>query len=160
MSSAALLERVSTKHTIRHTRGIWKVVFVNVPGIAWIPMSVFLTGHSPGAAIAAVAALHLSDLNPYVMTFGQPLTVDQPCPLINYSHRYYRYVNSKDSVEGRTDGISYDPVPFLPVDGMDSFGHMILLSSDNTGVVFIGLDAQDFWTTRYQRRRARHGEPR
>jgi hypothetical protein len=42
---------------------------------------VVLTGHSQGAAIAAVAALYLSDLNPYVITFGQPLTVDQPCPL-------------------------------------------------------------------------------
>jgi hypothetical protein len=41
------------------------------------------------------------------------------------------------------DGISYDPVPFLAVDGMDSFGHMIILSSDNTGVAYIGLDAQD-----------------
>jgi pimeloyl-ACP methyl ester carboxylesterase len=104
---------------------------------------VVLTGHSQGAAIAAVAALYLSDLNPYVITFGQPLTVDQPCPLI-HSQRYYRYVNSKDSVEGRVDGISYDPVPFLPVDGMDSFGHMIILPSDNTGVAYIGLDAQDF----------------
>jgi hypothetical protein len=105
---------------------------------------VVLTGHSQGGAIAAVAALYLPDLNPYVITFGQPLTVKQPCPLI-ISQRYYRYVNSKDSVEGRMDGISYDPVPFLPVDGMDSFGHMIILSSDITGVAYIGLDAQDYF---------------
>ena len=31
---------------------------------------VVLTGHSQGGAIAAVAAVHLADLNPYVITFG------------------------------------------------------------------------------------------
>jgi pimeloyl-ACP methyl ester carboxylesterase len=103
---------------------------------------VVLTGHSQGGAVAAVAALFLSDLNPYVITFGQPATVDQPCPLIT-SERYYRYVNSKDSVAGRIHGVSYDPVPFTPGLGADSFGHLILLSSDTTGVAYIGLDAQD-----------------
>jgi hypothetical protein len=105
---------------------------------------VVLTGHSQGGAIAAVAALYLADLNPYVITFGQPRTVNQPCDLIT-SERYYRYVNSKDSVAGRMSGISYDPVPFSPGSGMDSFGHMILLSSDSTSVAYIGLDAQDFF---------------
>jgi pimeloyl-ACP methyl ester carboxylesterase len=105
---------------------------------------VVLTGHSQGGAVAAVAALYLSDLNPYVITFGQPSTVDQPCPLIT-SERYYRYVNSKDSLAGRVHGVSYDPVPFTPGLGTDSFGHMILLSSDTTGVAYIGLDAQDFF---------------
>jgi pimeloyl-ACP methyl ester carboxylesterase len=105
---------------------------------------VVLTGHSQGGAVAAVAALYLSDLNPYVITFGQPATIDQPCPLIT-SERYYRYVNSKDSVAGRVHGVSYDPVPFTPGLGTDSFGHMILLSSDATGVAYIGLDAQDFF---------------
>jgi pimeloyl-ACP methyl ester carboxylesterase len=105
---------------------------------------VVLTGHSQGGAVAAVAALYLSDLNPYVITFGQPPTVDQPCPLIT-SERYYRYVNSKDSVAGRVHGISYDPVPFTPGLGTDSFGHMILLSSDTSGVAYIGLDAQEFF---------------
>jgi pimeloyl-ACP methyl ester carboxylesterase len=105
---------------------------------------VVLTGHSQGGAIAAVAALYLADLNPYVITFGQPPTVDQPCPLIT-SERYYRYVNSKDSVAGRVHGVSYDPIPFSPGLGADSFGHMILLSSDSSGVAYIGLDAQDFF---------------
>jgi pimeloyl-ACP methyl ester carboxylesterase len=103
---------------------------------------VVLVGYSQGAAIAAVAALYLSDLNPFVITFGQPATIDQPCPLIT-SERYYRYVNSKDSVEGRLSGISYDPVPFLPGLGTDSFGHMIILSSDHTGVAYMGLDTQE-----------------
>lgn len=102
---------------------------------------VVLTGHSQGGAIAAVAALYLADLNPYVITFGQPPTVDQPCTLIT-SERYYRYINSKDAEKGVV-GVSYDPVPFSPGLGADDFGHMLLLSSDSTGVAYIGLDAQD-----------------
>jgi hypothetical protein len=99
------------------------------------------TGHSQGGAIAAVAALYLSDLNPYVITFGQPPTVDQPCPLIT-SERFYRFVNSKHDDVG-VHGISYDPVPFLPGLGTDNFGHMIVLASDDTGVAYIGLDSQE-----------------
>lgn len=37
---------------------------------------VVLTGHSQGGAIAAVAGLALADLNPYVITFGQPATIE------------------------------------------------------------------------------------
>ena len=33
---------------------------------------VVLTGHSQGGAIAAIAAVYMADLNPYVITFGQP----------------------------------------------------------------------------------------
>lgn len=101
---------------------------------------VVLTGHSQGGAVAALAGLFLSDLNPYVITFGQPPTIDSPCDLVT-SERWYRFVNTKFGGLG----ISYDPVPFVPGLGADSFGHMMLVSDDDTGVSYIGLDAQDFF---------------
>jgi Lipase (class 3) len=102
---------------------------------------VVLTGHSQGGAIAAVAAVYLADLNPYVFTFGQPPTVYSPCPLIT-SDRWYRYVNTKNVQSGLV-GIAYDPVPFAPSLGADHFGHMLLLSEDPIDVAYIGLDVQD-----------------
>jgi hypothetical protein len=103
---------------------------------------VVLTGHSQGGAIAAVAALYFADLNPYVITFGQPATIDAPCPMIT-SERWYRWVNTKD-LNALARGIVYDPVPFAPGLGADNFGHMILLGgADSSGVAYIGLDAQD-----------------
>lgn len=101
---------------------------------------VIITGHSQGGAIATVAALFLADLNPYVITFGQPATIEAPCDLIT-SERMYRFVNTKDT---ETFGIAYDPVPMAPGLGADHFGNMVVLSSDTSGVAFIGLDAQDF----------------
>jgi hypothetical protein len=93
----------------------------------------------PKGAIAAVAGLAMADLNPYVITFGQPATIDAPCNMIS-SERWYRFVNTKaaDKV-----GITYDPVPFVPGLGADDFGHMILLSEDPTGVAYIGLNVQE-----------------
>eukprot|EP00549_Striatella_unipunctata_P026069 CAMPEP_0118710652 /NCGR_PEP_ID=MMETSP0800-20121206/23531_1 /TAXON_ID=210618 ORGANISM="Striatella unipunctata, Strain CCMP2910" /NCGR_SAMPLE_ID=MMETSP0800 /ASSEMBLY_ACC=CAM_ASM_000638 /LENGTH=459 /DNA_ID=CAMNT_0006614919 /DNA_START=215 /DNA_END=1591 /DNA_ORIENTATION=+ len=103
---------------------------------------VVLTGHSQGGAIAALAGFLMYDLNPYVITFGQPPTIDSPCPKIN-SNRWYRYVNTKDS---SLQGISYDPVPFVPGLGADQFGHMLLLGNDDTGIAYIGLDVQTVFT--------------
>jgi alpha-beta hydrolase superfamily lysophospholipase len=98
---------------------------------------VVITGHSQGGAIAAVAALYLADLNPYVITFGQPPTIDAPCPLLT-SDRIYRFVNTKRT----SAGIAYDPVPMAPGLGADHFGNMIVLGDDPTGVAFIGRDAR------------------
>jgi len=103
---------------------------------------VVLTGHSQGGAVAAVAGLLFADLNPYVVTFGQPTTIDKPCPLVT-SQRWFRFVNTKSSEKV---GITYDPVPFSPGLGADSFGHMIILGDDTSGVAYIGLDAQDFFS--------------
>jgi hypothetical protein len=101
---------------------------------------VVLTGHSQGGAVAAVAALILADLNPTLITFGQPPTVNAPCGLLT-SDRIYRFVNTK-----RTDvGIAYDPVPMAPGLGADHFGNMVILSDDPTGVAFIGLDANEYF---------------
>lgn len=102
---------------------------------------VVLTGHSQGGAVAAVAAVYMADLNPYVITFGQPATIHKPCPVIR-SNRWYRYVNSK-SVESGTTGIAYDLVPFVTGFGADQFGHMIILSDDPINVAYIGLDTQE-----------------
>lgn len=101
---------------------------------------VVLTGHSQGGAVAAVAAVVLADLNPTVITFGQPPTVDAPCPLLN-GERIYRFVNTKATAVG----IAYDPVPMAPGLGADHFGNMIILSDDPTGVAFIGLDANEYF---------------
>lgn len=100
---------------------------------------VVITGHSQGGAIAAVAAVFLADLNPYVITFGQPPTLDAPCDLLT-TDRIFRYVNTKQT----SVGIAYDPVPMAPGLGADHFGNMIVLGDDPTGVAFIGLDARDF----------------
>lgn len=90
-----------------------------------------------------MAALYLADLNPYVITFGQPVTIHAPCPLVT-SERWYRFVNTKAS-ETLNFGIVYDPVPFLPGSGASHFGYMILLSDDDSGLASIGLDAQDYF---------------
>lgn len=100
---------------------------------------VVLTGHSQGGAVAAVAGLALADINPYVITFGQPATIDAPCAMIT-SERWYRFVNTKASEKV---GMVYDPIPFVPGMGAADFGHLILLSEDPTGVAYIGLDTQD-----------------
>ncbi|KAL3903122.1 MAG: hypothetical protein SGILL_010566, partial [Bacillariaceae sp.] len=100
---------------------------------------VVITGHSQGGAIAAVAAVFLADLNPYVITFGQPPTIDAPCDILT-SDRVFRFVNTKET----NVGIAYDPVPMAPGLGADHFGNMIVLGDDPTGVAFIGLDAQEF----------------
>uniref|UniRef100_A0A7S1YYV1 Fungal lipase-type domain-containing protein n=1 Tax=Trieres chinensis TaxID=1514140 RepID=A0A7S1YYV1_TRICV len=98
---------------------------------------VVLTGHSQGGAIAALAGIYLAELNPYVITFGQPLTLEAPCDLVT-SERWYRFVNTKVG-----NGISYDPIPFVPAPGADYFGHMVILGDEHESVSFIGLDAQD-----------------
>mmetsp|Transcript_5956 Transcript_5956/g.8422 ORF Transcript_5956/g.8422 Transcript_5956/m.8422 type:complete len:483 (+) Transcript_5956:112-1560(+) len=102
---------------------------------------VVLTGHSQGGSIAAVASVALADLAPLTITFGQPYTLDFPCARID-SERFYRFINT----EGDDDGIVYDPVSFIPGLGADAFGHTIILSNDHTGVAYIGLDAQDYFS--------------
>jgi Lipase (class 3) len=70
---------------------------------------VVLTGHDHGGAMAILAAISLSDINPHVLTFGQPPTLESPCSLIP-SKRIYRFINTQE-----TDivGIAYDPVSLI-----------------------------------------------
>jgi len=75
-----------------------------------------------------------------VFTFGQPPTIDAPCPLIT-SERWYRFVNTKAVASGLI-GVAYDPIPFAPSMGVENWGHMILLNDDTEHVAYIGLDSQ------------------
>ncbi|KAG7344415.1 lipase class 3 [Nitzschia inconspicua] len=98
-----------------------------------------ITGYSQGGAIAAVAAVFLADLNPYVITFGQPPTLVAPCNLVT-TERIFRYVNTM-----KTDlSIAYDPVTMTPGLDANHFEKMIVLGDDPTGVAFVGLDDQEF----------------
>ncbi len=82
-----------------------------------------------------IAALDMADLNPYVITFGQPSTIDTPCSMLS-AERLFRFVNTKVSSDG---GITYDPVPFIQGLGADNFGYMIFLGDDSQRVASIGL---------------------
>lgn len=98
-----------------------------------------ITGHSQGGAVAAVAGVLFSSYNPYVITFGEPPSIEPDCKAIS-SHRWYRYVNTKESELGDI-GISYDPVPFVPGLGTIVYGHFIILGADKKRVAYIGLDS-------------------
>lgn len=89
--------------------------------------------------MAAIAGLILVDLNPYVITFGQPDAIFAPCPVAT-SERWFRFVNTMTS---EVTGIMYDVIPFSPSLGAASFGHLIILSDDTTGIAYMGLDSQD-----------------
>mmetsp|Transcript_35758 Transcript_35758/g.52400 ORF Transcript_35758/g.52400 Transcript_35758/m.52400 type:complete len:416 (+) Transcript_35758:109-1356(+) len=97
---------------------------------------VVLTGHSQGGAIANLAAIINVDLNPYVITFGQPAAVHEPCPYIN-SEKYYHYINSV--MDG--DELEHDVVPFGPGLGSSFFGYMIIVSPQSDAVANYGLNA-------------------
>lgn len=91
-------------------------------------------------AVAVVAAISLADLDPRVITFGQPPVVDLPCEAIDHG-KVYRFQNSRAGWFGPT----YDPVPAIPYQARQ-IGHQIILSDDSSGVAYIGLDSQTtFW---------------
>lgn len=98
-----------------------------------------ITGHSQGGAIAAVAGVRFSSYNPYVFTFGEPPSIEPECKAVS-SHRWYRYVNTKESELGDI-GVSYDPVAFAPGLGTIVYGHFIILGADEKRVAYIGLDS-------------------
>eukprot|EP00568_Trieres_chinensis_P018377 CAMPEP_0183327220 /NCGR_PEP_ID=MMETSP0160_2-20130417/83651_1 /TAXON_ID=2839 ORGANISM="Odontella Sinensis, Strain Grunow 1884" /NCGR_SAMPLE_ID=MMETSP0160_2 /ASSEMBLY_ACC=CAM_ASM_000250 /LENGTH=557 /DNA_ID=CAMNT_0025495345 /DNA_START=1493 /DNA_END=3166 /DNA_ORIENTATION=- len=90
---------------------------------------VILAGHSQGGAIAQVASVVLSDLNPLTITYGQPPSVWPECSLLN-PNRMYRFVNSfiKDGSISHNELV--DPVPFLGeiANGATHYGHLFVLS--------------------------------
>jgi hypothetical protein len=102
-------------------------------------------------AIAIVAAIALADLNPTVITFGQPPVLDLPCDAIDHG-AVYRFENSRAGWFGPT----YDPVPTTPYEA-GHIGHQIMLSDDSTGVAYIGLDSeQTFWPLDFDKGFASH----
>eukprot|EP00565_Helicotheca_tamesis_P002604 CAMPEP_0185726202 /NCGR_PEP_ID=MMETSP1171-20130828/2255_1 /TAXON_ID=374046 /ORGANISM="Helicotheca tamensis, Strain CCMP826" /LENGTH=408 /DNA_ID=CAMNT_0028394511 /DNA_START=73 /DNA_END=1299 /DNA_ORIENTATION=+ len=96
---------------------------------------VVLTGHSQGGAIANVAAVVFSQYSPYVITFGQPGAVHEPCPDI-ISEKYYRYINT--IIDGNK--LEHDLVPFAPMMDSSFFGYPIILSPQSDAVASYGLD--------------------
>ena len=84
-----------------------------------------------------MAAITLADLNPYVITFGQPSTLAPGCPYMT-SERWYRWVNTRNDDKL---GVVYDPVPFAPGLGTECWGHFLILGGDAAhGVAYLGLD--------------------
>jgi pimeloyl-ACP methyl ester carboxylesterase len=111
---------------------------------------VVVTGHSQGGAIATVAAIVLEDLNPMLITFGGPPSVEKPCKAIDNA-RTYRYVNSQkwervsrgfqQKLRHWSADVVYDPVPYAPT-LKGHIGHQIMLGEDVTGVAYLGLDVE------------------
>ena len=88
---------------------------------------VVFSGHSQGGAIATVAAVAMDDLDPTIITFGQPGTIVGECPSINVE-KYYRFANTAaDTLLG---GLDYDPVPYLN-GNTDQMGHLFVMSTNN-----------------------------
>jgi pimeloyl-ACP methyl ester carboxylesterase len=122
---------------------------------------VVLTGHSQGGAIAAAASLYLPDLNPTVVTFGQPRTIDADCPLVD-ADRMYRFENSRPRRRILLGpSVTYDPVPQLR-DRASHYGHQIMLGDDHSGVAYIGYNTNVLfrpWDLRDSFATHRLGEP-
>lgn len=56
------------------------------------------------------------------------------------SERWYRWINSRSD---DTVGMTYDPVPFSPGLGTESWGHLLVLGNGTKGVASLGLDYHD-----------------
>lgn len=111
-----------------------------------------ITGHSQGGASATVASILLYDLEPTVVTFGQPPAADKGCDSIP-SERFYRYVNSIKEPD-EDDEMAFDPVAFVPslLSQSVHYGYGILLGEDPTSVKYLGLDEDaDFMPSIFDR---------
>jgi len=91
---------------------------------------VVLTGDSQGGAAAAVAAIALKDLDPIVISFGQPGAIYGSCSLIN-ENKFLRFINSRHKL--LFHGLKYDPVPIFGA-GTNHLGVNILLGDDEDRV--------------------------
>jgi len=97
-------------------------------------------GSSQGAGIATIAAVDLEDLNPILITTGQPPTLveqgDGPCAAID-SSRYFRFVNTDQdpSIFGDAPHLNYDLVSGLAIpNGTDWLGNLFILSENDGGL--------------------------
>lgn len=105
---------------------------------------IIFTGHSQGAAIAASGALYsYHKYNPIVINFAWPYSMFNDCyesKLLDDT-RWYNHVNSRLLFGSFTR--VYDIVPALPWFGqVQHYGNLFVLSEDNTGVAYIGLNDQ------------------
>eukprot|EP00560_Eucampia_antarctica_P006333 CAMPEP_0197823356 /NCGR_PEP_ID=MMETSP1437-20131217/695_1 /TAXON_ID=49252 ORGANISM="Eucampia antarctica, Strain CCMP1452" /NCGR_SAMPLE_ID=MMETSP1437 /ASSEMBLY_ACC=CAM_ASM_001096 /LENGTH=492 /DNA_ID=CAMNT_0043422483 /DNA_START=54 /DNA_END=1532 /DNA_ORIENTATION=- len=124
-----------------YTTELEEIVEYCVSQCSSIDECLVLTGHSQGGAIAAVAGVRFAKYDPYVITFGEPPSVEPECEAVS-SERWYRFVNTKET-EYSDIGISYDPVPFAPGFGTVVFGHFIILGADKKHVAYVGLNSTD-----------------
>ena len=102
------------------------------------------TGFSSGGAIAHVASLYHADLNPLLITFGQPPTVEPDgCDLFP-TKRIYRWVNTIGVFLGR-QLYAYDIVASTSFyTNAGQVGHMLVLPPENSSdVAYFGLDPPD-----------------
>jgi hypothetical protein len=116
-----------------------------------------ITGHSQGGAISALAAITTFSLNPIVVTFGQPPSVDPDCPFIDNT-RFYRYVNWLQD-PGQDDDIGFDLVVYAPnwISGSVHYGFNVLVGEDPTNVYYGGFgDDVEFNPSRFDNKAAAH----
>ena len=97
-----------------------------------------IAGASQGAAIAAIAAVDMEDLIPFLITFGQPATlISGPCEAIDIG-RYFRFTNTEQLPGYIQEGpfLYYDLVPsFSLPNRTDWIGNMFVISENKGGVV-------------------------
>jgi pimeloyl-ACP methyl ester carboxylesterase len=100
-----------------------------------------LGGHSQGAAIASIAAIRLAHLNPQVVAIAPPPAVHMPCSVVS-SQRWYNFINSGAG----GSGLIYDLITLSPGLGADYIGRTFLLSDDDTGAAYVGINTiGDIW---------------
>jgi Lipase (class 3) len=97
----------------------------------------YLTGYSSGGGTAILAAILHHDLKPRVITFGTAKALNPECPYAN-PKRWVNWVNSRKNNELRR--LEYDEYPWSESEnGLETFGYMLGLSDDMSGVVNFGL---------------------
>lgn len=102
---------------------------------------IVITGHSQGGAISTLAAITLFSLNPIVVTFGQPPSIDADCPFVN-NDRFYRYTNWVQDA-GQDNDVGFDAVVYAPnwISGSVHYGFNILVGEDPANVYYAGYGA-------------------
>jgi len=108
-----------------------------------IACDLVVTGHSQGGGAATVGAVALADLDPYMITFGQPSTYrDGICEAVDHS-RAYRFSNTEIASAGSIvnggslweweDGLYYDRVSRFFMEC--AFGQYIILSENPSELI-------------------------
>jgi Lipase (class 3) len=114
---------------------------------------VVVTGHSQGGSVASIAAMHLHDLNPTVVTFGQPRTCCQQDAykttnfFVNPSMQYH-YVNSILEIGGdkmTVEAVLYDPITLYYWPRTSHLGQYLFLSpNDVSAMALMPIDKNQY----------------
>lgn len=97
-----------------------------------------LGGFSQGAAISAIAGVYLADLNPLGIIAGAPRMLVRPCWGLQHD-RWYRFISTREV--DFYPGVVYDFFTQIEIGfRVRHLGHGIILSKDDTGVAYLGLD--------------------